>query len=363
MLSCKKAFNPIATNGNLSYLVVEGIINSSGIDSTFIRLSRTVNINSATSSKAELHASIKVESNNNVVYSLTELSTGNYALPPVSLSDAQKYRLHIKTSDGREYLSDYTEVKVSPQIDKVGYTIGSDSVSLYVNTHDAKNATHYYRWEYDETWQFIAGYHSMFAVKGRALVARDTDTFNCWGRAGSGDVLLASTARLSRDEVYQAPLKVIYSANDRISIRYSILVKQYALSNEAYTYWLNLKKNTESLGTIFDAQPSEGLGNLYCVSNPAEPVIGYVSAGTISTSRIYINKTDLPPLWITANTCQLQRFPSTDIGIFFGGAAQWAPITTETDDKGNVFFIATTPSCIDCRLKNNGTLKKPGFWQ
>ena len=67
-----------------------------------------------------------------------------------------------------------------------------------------------------------------------------------------------------------------------------------------------MKKNTESLGTIFDAQPSEIKGNIYSASDPAEPVIGYISATTIEEKRIFIEQADLDG-WQFTQDCPSYR--------------------------------------------------------
>ncbi|MDO3626770.1 DUF4249 family protein [Mucilaginibacter sp. BT774] len=78
---------------------------------------------------------------------------------------------------------------------------------------------------------------------------------------------------------YQNPILSIASSAEKLSVEYSILVKQYALSADAYKFYANLKKNTEQLGSIFDAQPSAIRGNIHFVTTPAEPVIGYLCIG------------------------------------------------------------------------------------
>jgi hypothetical protein len=69
---------------------------------------------------------------------------------------------------------------------------------------------------------------------------------------------------------------------------YTINVTQYALTKEAYEYWDNLKKNTEKIGSIFDPQPFADFGNIHCISDPDEPVIGFISACSTSQKRLYI---------------------------------------------------------------------------
>ncbi len=76
------------------------------------------------------------------------------------------------------------------------------------------------------------------------------------------------------------------------------MVKQYALSLEAYSFYTNLKKNTEQLGSIFDALPSEIEGNIHSDNNPSEPVIGYITVGSTTSQRIFVDKRLLPD-WAT----------------------------------------------------------------
>jgi hypothetical protein len=81
----------------------------------------------------------------------------------------------------------------------------------------------------------------------------------------------------------------------QLSVLYSIFVRQYALTEDGYNFLSLMQSNTESLGTIFDPQPSQLKGNIQCLTNPNEPVVGYVSAGTVQQQRIFISRNQLPP--------------------------------------------------------------------
>jgi hypothetical protein len=105
-----------------------------------------------------------------------------------------------------------------------------------------------------------------------------------------------------------------------------MLLKQYGLSSDAYTFWSQMKKNTEELGSIFDAQPSQINGNIHCTTNPVEPVFGYVSITNIQTKRIYINRTSLPvtiPFVTTAlaacSTIDILYLPDNKFSVSFDG--------------------------------------------
>ena len=132
--ACKKPYNPKVVTGNSNYMVVEGVINT-GNDSTNIKLSRTVKVNSKQSSSPESGAVVNVEDNGNGSYPVPELGNGKYGAPPLGLDSTKQYRLRIRTTDGKEYLSDFSQAKSTPPIDSIGFTITNTGVQIYVNTH------------------------------------------------------------------------------------------------------------------------------------------------------------------------------------------------------------------------------------
>ena len=55
-----------------------------------------------------------------------------------------------------------------------------------------------------------------------------------------------------------------------------------------------MKKNTEQVGTLFDAQPSQISGNFKCLTNPGELVIGFVEVTEEQTKRAFIYNSQVP---------------------------------------------------------------------
>jgi len=285
-LRCTKPYNPAVVAGNNNYLVVEGNINT-GTDSTTILLSRTTNIASGITTLPEPGATVVIQDNQNGSYSLHSNGNGSYTSALLTLDPTRMYRLSITTADGKVYLSDFVPASVSPPIDSIGFKTVNNNLQVYVNTHDPNNATHYYRWDYTETWQFHADYPSTYISNGSEVVYRTAaqNIYQCWTNDISTDIELASSAKLSQDVIYQNPLLSIPSTSEKLEIRYSILLKQYAMTTAGYNYYSLLKQNTEELGSIFDAQPSTLTGNIHCTTNATIPVIGYVTAGTTAQKK------------------------------------------------------------------------------
>jgi hypothetical protein len=377
-VGCKKPYTPEVIAAPNSYLVVEGMIKS-GSDSTIIKLNRTVNISGANSVNPELGATVSVESDANESIPLVEKPNGVYIFPALNLNNAHRYRLKIKTSRGKEYVSDFAPVLISPPIDSLTYRVQSDGVSINVNTHDA--AIKYYRWEYDETWVFTSDFQSTQKSNGDTVLARDMfndQIYTCWRGDLSSTIVLGSSAKLSQNIISDAPVTFISRHSAKIRHRYSALVRQYPLTKDAYDFWVNLKKNTEQLGSIFDAQPSQINGNIHAVADTSEPVIGYVSIGTISKKRIFVDQSALPA-WIDPNNdgCKVEDFlfvykdPAN--GAIVNQADQYINYNKATRElriplSGLYFpgdpvlhgYHAALPECVDCTL--HGTNKQPDFW-
>jgi hypothetical protein len=385
LYSCKQPFIPPVIKSNSNYLVVEGIINSSSTDSTFIKLSRTVPLNNVTSIKPEGGAQLSVETDaGTTTYPLKELkAVGTYASAPLNLNKNAKYRLSITTADRKTYLSDFVAVKETPVIDSLGYATPANGLQLYVNAHDVTNSTRYYRYEYVETWQFISAYSASFIASGTDIIPRTQSqrVDVCWGNNISSDVILASTANLTQDVLFQTPITIVPAVSEKLGIEYSILVKQYALTKEAFDFWQNLKKNTESLGSIFDAQPSTVNGNIHNVNDAKEPVFGFISAGTVQQKRIFVYNNSLPASWgsdrsvyskCTTDTVYILSDPREHRPIspknyvyadyYFGKNPSWLPIYPVVNTMGILLgYIGSSRFCTDCTLR--GTNKQPAFWK
>jgi hypothetical protein len=360
-ISCKKPYNPPAVNSPGSYLVVEGVI-SPGNEITTIRLSRTIKISSNTIAP-ELGAIVTIEDDQNETFPMASDSAGIYTCI-VGSGISKKYRLRISTADGLQYLSDFETIQNTPPIDSVGYNLTQNGLQIYVNTHDPNNSTHYYRWDYGETWQFHAKYFSQFEVVNNQLVIRSKQIYGCFARDSSSNIVLGSSANLKSDVIYQNPITNILATSEKLETKYSILVREYALTGEAFNFWTNLKKNTEQLGSIFDAQPSTMTGNIHCLSNPNLPVLGYISVCNTQSKRIFITNLQLPNNFtpIYPYDCQQDTVKLVDLPTILTAPPGIFDITTQISKNGFlVGYFTTSPICADCTLR--GTTTQPAFWK
>lgn len=374
--SCKKPYDPPAVTSTTNYLVVEGLINT-GSDTTTISLSRTIKLDNNTIAKPELHATVSVQDDNNVNYPLAEIGNGKYDAF-LNLDKTKKYRLHITTLDGTEYASDFSASVNTPDIDSIPYKVTSTGIQFYVNTHDPVNNTRYYRWSFEETWAYVSLDFSIYQFLNGKIVPRfvNASINTCYKTNPSQQVLIGSSAKLAQDVIAMQPVNFVAASSGKISHGYSFLLKQYGLTQAAYTYWDNLKKNTEQLGSIFDAQPSTATGNIHCITHPEIPVFGYIGVSTVKSQRIFIDHNNtalylpyyIPPPDTTACESMIisiaprNTFDQRANDLFAQG--DYIPFSDQGLNGVILGYFYAPKECVDCRLKSPfGTTIKPIFWK
>jgi len=373
MGQCKQTYVSPYKSPPTGYLVVEGFI--AGNAPTQFTLSRVIRLPGDSAIPPVTKAKVQVEGTDQSVYPLVETTAGVYkAADTLPLSPGVRYRLRISTTDGKTYLSDNVPYKVSPGIDSINWVQDGNGVTIYANTHDPANSTRYYQWQYAETWEYTSAEYSSFKFlagsrsNGKDSVVRREDSeyvYTCYQGDQSTTLLLGSSTKLAQDVIYRQKLLVIPRGSVQLSVLYSVIVTQNALTEDAYNFLSLMKSNTESLGSIFDAQPSELQGNIHNLAHADEPVIGYVSAGTILRQRIFINVTALNN-WGYSFGCAL---PDTLVyddpnGLFVdqilkGG--DFIPLDRAYNMRGFIGWDANGRYCVDCRVRG-GVTKKPSFW-
>jgi Domain of unknown function (DUF4249) len=365
LCQCKAKYVSPYVVPNVGYLVVEGFI--SGNVPIKYTLTRTLPLPGDSTVPPEKGAEVEVEGNDNSIYRLIEQKPGVYnSADTPGLNRQANYRLRIHTSNGEDYLSDFVPFKPSPPIDSINWVYGPEGVTIYANAHDISGSSRYYQWGFDETWQYNSAEYSFLKYDSTDSVVvwrQPADQiFTCWHDLASSTIILGSSIKLAQDVIYEQPLEQFPASSQKLSVLYTTLVSQWVLTDSAYNYASIMQKNTESLGSIFDAQPSSLMGNIHCLTRPGEQVIGYISAGTVQQQRIWISVSQLPG-WSYVSSC-----PEQDVVLngaiaeyqdfYYGSLTPVAP-ATQPGTPGGV--SANQTYCVDCRAQGGMTYPPP-FW-
>jgi hypothetical protein len=339
-------------------LVVEGALRV-GQDFTIITLSKTVNANEKGGFKPELKARVSVEDKSGASIFLDENGNGKYSKYNLSLAVGNEYRLRIKTADNKEYLSDYVAARAAPDIDSITWKKEKGDVTIYVNSHDNTNNTRYYKWDFDETWEIRSFYAANYQyVGGSTVIFSPLYHYRCWKYNTSNTINIGSSAQLSSDVISEYPLLQIKQGSEKLSVRYSILLRQESLTKKAYEYLMLMKKNTESLGSIFDPLPSDLKGNIRCTSDPGEGVIGYLTASGMTQKRIFITQMDAD--WRFPQSCLTDYVKDDPDSIRFF-MPSYGPIELQFLPGRGAYYLVSSHACTDC-VARGGNLAMPSYW-
>jgi hypothetical protein len=365
--SCLDPFAPPAISTNYNYLSVGGRMLGGSKDSTVIRLTRSRTLSDISAYGTELLATVQLEASDGVRYTLTESGDGYYYLPPTDFDGTKKYRLKIKTLHAKEYESDFVPLKPTPAIDNFTWKQDEQAINFYISTHDESNETRYYQWFYDETWKYNSFRPSQWVLKDHKVIIRDpsTELYYCWNNHRGIETVLKNTSALSQDVINDFQVFQVSNSSRKLYYEYSVLVHQYALTEEAYQYWNSVKSNSEHMGGLYDPLPAQAQGNIHSVSDPSEPVIGFFSAciptqKRISFTRQEINgpSRDYEPSGYedcTGDFVPIENVPD--------GLTGWIIIQDAWDPTGQflIGYGVASEQCMDCRFKG-GVTKRPNYW-
>jgi hypothetical protein len=356
--SCVVQFIP-DINEEQDFMVVEGLITDQK-NSYQIKISRSNPIGSKNVFSPVHGCTVSVSDDLGNRYMLSEKKYGIYVSDSLVFQGVtgRKYVLHI-SSNNHFYESEPMEMKPVPPIDSAyadleyndSYSLGQvvPGYQVYLNTHDPLNLSRFYRWEFEETWEFRLPY--MYP----SIINRI-----CWKSGYSNKIYIKNTSALKENRITRYPLNFITTETDRLKVKYSILLKQYSLNEDEYLYWEKLQKTTENVGGLYDMVPVSIQGNIHCIDNPEEKVLGFFSVSSVSSNRIFIkNKLiDFPDFY---RKCPIDTVPA---GQFIPNLGVFVFIIVRLNDwppTFKTFYVLTDKKeCIDCSL--NGTNKMPDYW-
>ncbi|HTE33895.1 MAG TPA: DUF4249 domain-containing protein, partial [Chryseolinea sp.] len=310
---------------------------------------------------------------------LTERTAGVYVAPQLNLDVTQQYKLRILTQNEKEYESDFVDIRQSPPLDSLTKTElhEHDRIGFYIYAHDPDNNTRYYYWTYDETYKYASLGISVYYFENGEIIPRKYagELHECYKTIYNNNFYLGSTAGLSSDVVNRFPLMEIPQFSIKFYYGYSILLRQYAITDEAYSYFAVTKRNSENLGTLFDPIPSQPQSNLRCVNSPSTAVIGFFFASTVQKKRLFFTRQEIAgpripfgngvtygPSEYSNNDCEGKLLTTEEMTA---ENLQGMLIYDRVFDRVTFELIGygvSPEECLDCRFKG-GVLEAPDYWR
>lgn len=328
----------------------------------------------------ETGASVHITDDQNNLYLFYEAEPGKYrSREPFQAVSNRRYQLEISTPDGELYLSDPTTLAESSEMDDlyVRRTTfrGEDGLALQVDNRNAAEDARYFRYKFEETYKITSRFshnYDLVYIDGQFVEVRKTkEETICYNTVVSNDIILAATTSLQENSLQGFLVRFIDSDDPITSRRYSILVKQYALSPEAFAYYETLKKLSGQDNVFSQSQPGFVAGNVYNPANPQEKVVGMFNVSSLSTERIFFNYGDFygpdddRPYFTEdceVGSPSITPPPRADnlIAMLQSGRVKYIGKTEDQGEDGGPYRVVNA-ECVDCTLL--GTNIEPEFWE
>lgn len=365
--ACVEPYEPPLDDADVNYLVVDGFLNvTEGVAN--VTLTRTQPVKNPGPVRAEQAAIVRIEDDNGMSYPLYEISGGVYSGALANATMETSYRLLISTINGHQYASDFIQALATPAIDSITYSITSDGIEFSVTTHDPEGLAKHFRWEYTETYEYHSNFVSSYKFDPNGTVVLrpvEEQSGVCWKTNASTDIIVASTKLLTHAVVSKFGLNIVPFGSLKLTVEYSMLVQQQALTDEAYEYWINLEKTTEHLGGLFDPLPSEVPGNIHGISHPGEKVIGFFSGSEVSEARVFLKRSALPKEIVARFRnpyCALDTIWNEELQFVAPSTILVGAIYPLIGPGGPIGYTTAENRCVDCTV-HGGTKEKPPFWE
>jgi hypothetical protein len=367
LFSCIKPYNPVIDSNSANKYVVSGrVTDIEGWQDVDVSLSSPIG-----SPKyiplSDCKVYIKDDKDN--IFELTENNPGQYHvwMAKENLTPGTSYKVMVITP-GREILeSGFDKMPTSLKLDSVYYILKDNPapdpgqspkvMQFCVDLNAEGSYSQYYKYEVVETWEYHAAHAAEYYYDGtfHKIDPPDTSHKTCWITVPALNVFTISTKSLSHNTYKQFPLHVIDGHTSRLGVLYSMLVRQFALNENAYNYWEQMRINSNEQGGLYEKQPLAIKGNLLNVSNAEKKVLGYFYAASESARRYFYKDVEGIELGFS-NNCVEEPL----------GRMGWLEFSK--DDYPVYYYYPTTHSlliltqeCVDCRI-TGGTTVKPEFW-
>ena len=304
--SCVEPYDPII-NETQEVMVIEGVITDQS--GAFIRSVYPVQrpiMNPSFMPVSGCVVSVQDNLGNMEFYSERWDEPGIYEanLEEPFLGVGKLYSLQVVTPDNSVYASDYDTLLSCPPVDAIYYehevSGGEDpddvwqGIQFYNDVRGFDGGARNYRWKATATWEYHSPYTSNYVwYYGTVLPYLVDSVSTCYLTETIQTVYAASTQLLSENNIYKNKLHYVSDQTPRLTERYSLLVEQQSLTDQAYTYWEKLAAQSANSASLYETQPSSSQGNIYNVNWDGEKVLGLFlrDTGSPRTGFLWIMKT------------------------------------------------------------------------
>jgi len=325
-------------NEEIGTLVVDGIL-STNTDSNFIYLSRTSQVQLQYFPPEE-GALIQLYDKNGMEEDYQEIEPGKYYLKGnIDIKVGGSYYIKLLTKNGHTYQSEIETIISVPSIDslsneitieeyiddEIGFLNGSFfNIFVHGRIPDKKKQI-FLKWDVENIYLMTERKCNPVTGPKTCYVKRPINI---------NEIILLVGQKYESSASYTQ--RVVHQRIDfGFGIVTSFYVSQKSITENAYTYWSNVRQIIEETGTIFENTPALVKGNIKPISHPDDEVLGYFSAADEKK--------------------QLKMVTKGDLGI----NNRKLPLCHPDLNLPSGFRPGV---CCDCELLSNASTNRPNYW-
>lgn len=297
LTACIEEFNAELPDSETRLLVVEGSI--VGNQTCPFYLSHTFSLSDSTkyiSDNYISNANICVKGSDGTTFAGKFVEPGCYEVAVGDLKLDVSYSLEIDV-DGEHYSSAARQPLITPAIDSLSYAQPREDLQVDIMvtlTKDSRidnSQTQYYSWSYDEWWEIITPFHTVWQYKPvtNEIVYSDPKTHRGFHHEPGTSRVIGSNVDYKEGHISGFRLYSRNNCGNQFEYLYYTRVTQKSISVEEYEYEKLKNLQSEEMGGLFTPQPSELPTNITCTTNSSLKAIGFVGVcANVSKSHIYI---------------------------------------------------------------------------
>jgi len=342
-------------------LVVNGNILVGGIST--VQLSYVLPLDRSAKGTVSGYAWIEDDLGNKYLPAGGSSTRGDFLYIPTDselAQNASSFRAVVE-ADGETYTSEWTTPDPAPRITDIHFEADNSDVTVMVNLETGVENPGYLGFLYEETWEFHSDFMCVYDIDPKTWRITERITpyphYWCYRTRTPMEIVLADVSHMETGAIRDVPVWSFPRTDKRNLRKYSILVKAFALSAEAYRYNRQLQEVSDQGGDLFSPDPGYMEGNLVCSSNPDKDVMGLVLSGRVSSRRAFLDSRYSH--YKDPDDSTLGEVKMDVIEEFYY-EMNYRPVKyVETEEES--FIGWGHLRCFDC-IEDGGTQIKPDYW-
>lgn len=357
--SCIYPYDPDINKETDQTIVIEGEILIGGTST--IRLSYLTDLEKLSESVTKPQGKAWVEDRDGKRYlPATDIKSSTINIPMNDAVNGTQYRAVIEV-EGQTYASDWLDIAPPPTILDVYFDADDTRVTVYADIDAEQCRSGYLGFGYEETWEFHSDFLPEYTVNPEdwsyAEIMTSWPYYWCYRSSQSKQMVLLDYTTLDGAQPRKFPVFNFLRTDSRNHRRYSVLLKAFALSRDAYLYNKQTQNMSDVGGDLFSPEPGMLQGNLTCLTDENRQVMGLVLAAEVASKRVFLDSRYLK--YLREDETVMKEVAPQDMYRYYYNL-NYRPIRFITVDGQDVMGWAPH-RCSNC-VEAGGTQEKPSFW-